>query len=45
MERFGVQGIQLLLQIILARLLSPEHYSVLAVMLIFTSLASVLVRP
>lgn len=44
MERFGVQGIQLLLQIILARLLSPEHYSVLAVMLIFTSLASVFVQ-
>ncbi len=44
LERFGVTGIQLVLQIILARLLSPEHYSALAVMIIFTSLANVFIQ-
>jgi len=44
LERFGVQGIQLVLQILLARLLDPAHYGVLAIMLIFTSLANVFVQ-
>lgn len=44
MERFGVQGIQFILQIILARLLSPEHYGVLSIMIIFTSLANVFIQ-
>lgn len=43
-ERFGVQGIQFILQIILARLLDPEHYGILAVMVIFTTLANVFVQ-
>lgn len=44
MERFGVQGMQFILQIILARLLSPEHYGVLSIMIIFTSLANVFIQ-
>lgn len=44
LERFGVQGIQFILQIILARLLDPEHYGVLSLMIIFTSLANVFIQ-
>lgn len=44
LERFGVQGVQFVLQIILARLLDPEHYGVLSIMLIFTALANVFVH-
>lgn len=44
LERFGVQGIQFVLQIILARLLSPEHYGVLSMMIIFTNLANVFIQ-
>ncbi len=44
LERFGVQGIQFVLQIILARILSPEHYGALSIMIIFTSLANVFIQ-
>lgn len=44
LERFGVQGIQFVLQIILARLLDPEHYGVLSLMVIFTTLANVFIQ-
>ena len=44
LERFGVQGVQFVLQIILARLLSPEHYGVLSIMIIFTTLANVFIQ-
>lgn len=44
MERFGVQGVQFVLQIILARLLDPEHYGVLSMMVIFTTLADVFIQ-
>lgn len=44
LERFGVQGAQFILQIVLARLLSPEHYGVLAIMIIFTTLANVFIQ-
>ena len=44
MERFGVQGVQFVLQIVLARLLSPEHYGVLSLMVIFTTLATVFIQ-
>lgn len=44
LERFGVQGVQFVLQIILARLLSPEHYGVLSIMVIFTTLANVFIQ-
>lgn len=43
-ERFGVQGVQFVLQIILARILSPEHYGVLSLMVIFTTLANVFIQ-
>ena len=44
LERFGVQGAQFVLQIILARLLDPEHYGVLSLMVIFTTLANVFIQ-
>lgn len=44
LERFGVQGIQFVLQIILARILDPEHYGMLSIMIIFTTLANVFVH-
>ena len=44
MERFGVQGVQFILQIILARLLDPEHYGVLSMMVVFTTLANVFIQ-
>ena len=44
LERFGVQGVQFILQIILARLLDPEHYGALSIMIIFTNLATVFIQ-
>lgn len=44
LERFGVQGIQFVLQIILARILDPEHYGVLSLMIIFTNLANIFIQ-
>ena len=44
LERFGVQGVQFILQIILARLLDPHHYGTLSLMIVFTSLANVFVQ-
>ncbi len=43
-ERFGVQGSQFVLQLILARILDPAHYGVLSLMVIFTTLANVFVQ-
>ena len=43
-ERLGVQGSQFVLQIILARILDPEHYGVLSLMVIFTTLANVFIQ-
>ncbi|MBQ8311250.1 MAG: lipopolysaccharide biosynthesis protein [Clostridia bacterium] len=44
LERFGVQGSQFILQIILARLLDPAHYGVLSIMIVFTTLANVFIQ-
>ena len=44
LERFGVQGVQFALQLILARMLSPEHYGVLSIMVVFTTLANVFIQ-
>ncbi len=44
LERFGVQGVQFVLQIVLARLLDPEHYGMLSIMIIFTTLANVFIQ-
>lgn len=43
-ERVGVFGVQFILQIILARLLSPELYGVLSIMLIFITIANVFIQ-
>lgn len=44
LERFGVQGVQFVLQVILARILAPEHYGTLSLMIIFTTLADVFIQ-
>lgn len=44
LERFGVLGTQFILRIILARLLDPEHYGVLALMMVFITIANVLTQ-
>lgn len=44
LERFGVEIAQFVLQIVLARILSPEHYGVLSMMVIFTTLANVFIQ-
>lgn len=44
MERFGVSGVQFVLQIVLARILDPDHYGVLSLMVVFTSLADVFIQ-
>lgn len=41
MERFGAQGITLVVSLVLARLLDPETYGVLAMVTVFTSLMEV----
>jgi teichuronic acid exporter len=44
MERGGTQGIQFIVQIVLARLLLPEDYGIIALVVIFTSIAAVFVQ-
>ncbi|MCF0125047.1 MAG: lipopolysaccharide biosynthesis protein, partial [Clostridia bacterium] len=44
LERFGVQTASFILSIILARLLSPNMYGVLALMMIFTTFANIFVQ-
>lgn len=44
LERFGVYGIQFVLQIILARLLAPNYYGVLSLMIVFVNLATVFIQ-
>ena len=44
MERGGTQGIQFIVQIVLARLLLPEEYGVIALLTIFIALANVFVQ-
>lgn len=44
LERFGVTGVQFVLQIILARILEPGLYGILGIMIVFTSLANVFVQ-
>jgi len=43
MERLGAQGISFIVSIILARLLSPEVYGVIALVLVFTTILQVFV--
>ena len=44
LERFGVSGIQFVLQLVLARLLTPDLYGVLSIMLVFINLANVFIQ-
>lgn len=44
LERGGTQGIQFVIQIVLARLLCPEDYGVLAILLALIALANVFVQ-
>lgn len=44
LERFGVLGIQFVIQIILARMLEPSNYGTLAVMMVFVNIANVLIQ-
>ncbi len=44
LERGGVQGVQFIVQIILARLLLPSDYGILALVVIFITIANVFVQ-
>lgn len=44
LERFSVSGIHFVLQIVLARMLDPEHYGILTIMLIFTNIANAFIQ-
>ncbi|WP_303871776.1 lipopolysaccharide biosynthesis protein [Acetobacterium wieringae] len=44
MERLGTQGIQFVVQIVLARLILPEEYGTIALIMIFISFANVFVQ-
>ncbi len=44
MERSGTQGIQLVIQIVLARLLLPTDFGTIAIVMVFISLAQVFVQ-
>lgn len=44
MERGGVQGIQFIVQIVLARILSPNDYGIIALLTIFIALANVFIQ-
>lgn len=43
-ERLAVQCVQLAIQVLLARMLGPAHYGMLAILLAFTGLANVFVQ-
>lgn len=44
MERGGTQGIQFLVQIVLARLISPEEFGTISLVMVFINLAQVFVQ-
>lgn len=44
LERSGTQGIQFLIQIVLARLLAPEQFGTIAIVMVFINLAQVFVQ-
>ena len=43
LEKFGNQGISFLISVILARLLAPEEFGVLAILMIFTNFCSIFI--
>lgn len=44
LERGGVQGVQFVLSIILARLVSPSDYGIVAILLVFIQIANVFIQ-
>ena len=44
MEQYGVMGIQFILQLILARILEPEVYGVVAIVAIFIGFSNVFIQ-
>ena len=44
LERSGTQGIQFIIQVILARLLLPEDYGLLAIVAVFITLANIVIQ-
>ena len=44
LENGGSQGVQFIVSVLLARLLSPSEYGIVAIVLIFTTIANVLVQ-
>ena len=44
LERFGARFGAFILQLVLARLLEPEHYGTLSMMIIFTNLANIFIQ-
>ena len=44
LERGGVQGVQFVLSIVLARLVSPDDYGVIALILVFIQIATVFIQ-
>lgn len=44
LERSGAQGVQFIIQILLARLLLPEQYGIIAIVTVFITLAQVFVQ-
>ncbi len=43
-ERIGTQGIQFIVSIILARILLPDDYGVVSMLLVFTTIANVFIE-
>lgn len=44
LERGGTQGVQFVVQIIIARLLMPEDYGIISIVMIFVSIANVFIQ-
>jgi len=44
LERGGVQGVQFILSVILARLVSPSDYGIIALLLVFVQIANVFIQ-
>lgn len=44
LERYSVLAFQMVVQIVIARILSPEHYGVVAMMMVFISVANIFIH-
>ena len=43
-ERLGAQGVSFIVSVVLARLLSPEHYGIVSLVTVFNNILSVFVQ-